>query len=301
MTKQVSREETLKQSKRAFARWGKDWKRNATENWKLFKEYEPLTGKGTGREVCVFSFGPSLKENLRDMKARKMHYRCDIMCVDKALKTLLEFGIVPKYVVLADAQVPFKYGDVDPNIVKSVTLISCITGNHEWVKHWSDNGGKVYFYYNKDAIETHKVYSECMGAKYHPTETIKGTYLIPAASNVGNSTCVLATLVLNYEAVYLMGYDYCYKMGGNYYGNDKITGDMPVDTNYKVKKHNFNNHATGLDCRGDLVQYSMNMNFSSRWLIDFFTACMKANRKLRAINLTGHGILFLPLMGELIR
>jgi hypothetical protein len=277
----VEKNETIEQSTRAFNRWKRIWDKNAKENASRWQDNEPLRGKGARRQAIVFSFGPSLERNIREVKSNNMHYDYDIICVDKALKSLVEGGIVPDYVMLCDAQVSFeKYGNVDPAVCKRATLISTITANPKWSKHWHENGGKIYFTVNKDGIGTHRRYREFLD--YREGKSIS----IPASSNVGNSAYVITTIHMGYQTVLLAGYDYSFKLDGEYYGK----ANNAKDTNFKLKKHSFNNHATAIDINYDFVQCSRNMDFSARWLTDFIVA-MERDLGITTVNITNAGIL----------
>ena len=284
MTRQVDKKETVEQSNRAFKRWASLWGENADANRKMLKPWPTLNGAGKGKGVLLFAFGPSFKDNVRQVKNQNLHHSYDVMCVDKALKELLANRIIPKYVMIADAQVNFEtYGNIDPMLCQRITLIATATSNPAWVKHWTDNGGKVYFTVNKDGIRTHKEYK-----KYFDYENGEAQ-LIPAASNVFNAAYVMASLFMGYSEILLFAADYSWKMAGKYYGNDSD----PKDTNFNVRKHSFNNHYTMIDIKNELVQVSQNMHFSSRWLIDFVSLMEREGRN-QTINCTGRGILRIP-------
>jgi len=280
--KLLEKSEVVKQSKRAKERWGELWHGNAQENSTMYQDIQGIHRKGLGKSVIVASFGPSLLENIRKIKKHNLHYDYDIICVDKAVKTFIAEGVIPNYVVISDAQVSFElYGDIDPKYCKRIKLISSITANSKWVKHWSDNQGSVYFYINKDNIRTHKEFGVYLKGKNFIT--------VPAASNVGNCAYVMASMVLNYKKIVLAGYDYSFKIFDSYYGD----GDKkPLDTNMKQNKHALYNHHTLIDINGDLVQASSNMIFSSKWLIDFVKN-MSMAKGIETINATGAGILLI--------
>lgn len=289
MERKAKKDEILKQSQRAYDRWKDIWHENARRNAACYEELPRLEGRERGKSLLLFAFGPSFKENIRDIKENGMHHEADIMCVDKALPSLLENGIVPKYVMVCDAQVNFeKYGKIDPELCKSIDLLCTITCNAKWAEYWKNNGGKSYYTVNKDNIRTHKIY----GKYLDPTKA----YFIPAASNVANSAYVIATMILGYKEIFLAAFDYSFKIKGNYYGDDS----KPKDTNYNFDKHSENNHYTMLDVNGELVQASSNMYFSARWLTDFINQVMKQGINY-TVNITGHGILHIPMQSKLLR
>lgn len=275
----LSKEEVLEQSDKAYERWKHLWEQNAIENSSRAQNNEDISRIGLDRKIFIISRGVSILDNIEGIKRHKLHYECDIMCIDKSLKICLENGILPKYCVISDAQVSFEeYGKIDPLFCKNVILFSAVTANYEWTKYWIEHGGKVYFYLNKDNIRTHHIYGKFMEGKQ--------AYLIPASSNVGNAAYVIATMLLNYKRIFLAAYDYSFSLLGEYYGAEKT---KPIDTNLKLSKKTFYNHYTMVDIAGNLVQCSHNMQFSAKWLIGFIEQMQK--RGVDTINATGAGIL----------
>jgi hypothetical protein len=61
-----------------------------------------LFGKFKGRPVVIVSAGPSLDRNIRELQG--IESRCFLVAVDTALRPLLEMGIVPHAVIIADPQ-----------------------------------------------------------------------------------------------------------------------------------------------------------------------------------------------------
>jgi hypothetical protein len=61
-----------------------------------------LFGKFLGKPMVIVSAGPSLDRNVRELQG--MEGRCLILAVDTALRPLLEAGIVPHAVIIADPQ-----------------------------------------------------------------------------------------------------------------------------------------------------------------------------------------------------
>lgn len=286
----LARDEVIEQSKRAYERWESIWHTNAEHNSKCVKQLPRIENKEVGKKCVIFAYGPSFKENIEAFVENKLHYEYDVICIDKALKSCLEYGVIPKYCIVSDAQVNFEeYGSIEPHLCRNTSLFASVTANHKWAEHWVKNGGDVYFYVNKDNIRTHHIFS-----KYIPHTQ---SYLIPASSNVGNCAYVFATLVLGYKEILLAAYDYSYYLTGDYYGNQK---KEPVDTNLKMKKHNLYNHYTTIGIDNKLVQVSHNMQFSAKWLIDFI-ANMVNQKKCLTINITGRGILRIPNQAKVKR
>lgn len=290
MSRLLGYAEVQKQSKRAFDRWGPLWHENATENKKYITSIAPLMNIGANKKVIVCGFGPSFANNIKLIKKHNLHHTHDIIVIDKALKTTLKAGIIPNYLIVADAQVSFeKYGQVPKEICERVKLIPAITANYKWAKHWHNNGGKVYFTLNKDGIRTHKIFREYF------KDTGQEPIIIPAASNVLNSAYVTAALYMQYNELLICGADYSYKLGANYYGDSS----KPKDTNLKIDKKYFCNHFSTVDINNDIVQVSVNMQFSAKWLVDLINTLLKARPNARTVNITGAGILTIPFQARL--
>ena len=275
----LSKSEIESQSNHAYERWRDLWHVNASKNAAFAEKADDIAGIGQNKKAIIFSFGTSLKENIRDIKSSKLHYECDVICIDKALKTCLVMGIIPKYCVISDAQVSFEeYGDIAPEVCARITLLSASTANYKWAEHWNKSKGKVYFYLNKDSIRTHRIFG-----KYFKD---KATYLIPAGSNVGNAAYALTALILGYRAIYLAAYNYSFPLLGDYYGEQS---EEPIDFNLKIKKKSLYNHYTMIDLAGNIVQCSHNMQFSAKWLLGFVAQMHK--KGIDTVNITGSGIL----------
>jgi hypothetical protein len=61
-----------------------------------------LLGRFKGKPLVIVSAGPSLDRNIRELQA--MESRCFLLAVDTALRPLLEMGIAPHAVIIADPQ-----------------------------------------------------------------------------------------------------------------------------------------------------------------------------------------------------
>ena len=61
-----------------------------------------LFGRFQGQPTVIVSAGPSLDRNIRELQG--MEGRCFLLAVDTALRPLLEMGIVPHAVIIADPQ-----------------------------------------------------------------------------------------------------------------------------------------------------------------------------------------------------
>jgi hypothetical protein len=197
---ELTPEQVLKQSKEAFGQWEETWKENSALNGKLLKKIgtsqKDILGSGAGRNLLIVAMGSSLERNIDLIKKNRDKF--DVMCVDKAFGKLIDHGIIPQYVVLADAK------DVN--------------GNPEWTHNWLS---KVYFYVNKDNIKSEEIFCKISGCKE----------VIPAGSNVGNTCVIFAGQVLKYDVNMLIGYDYCWYEDESYYAFEDC------DKRYWMKHH----------------------------------------------------------------
>ena len=268
----LSEKEVLEQSKSAFNQWKDVWEKHAKVNGEIARREatsnQDILFVGAGRTLLCIAYAPSFEKNIETLK--KYHNEgVDIACVDKCFKALVENGITPNYVFLADAKISYKEW-LEPVIDKTedCILISNVTANIEWTQNWK---GLQFFYVNKDNIETEKIYTKLSGVNE----------IIPASSNVGNSVLVYATQILGYEKYLLLGYDYSWKDDDNYYAfNDS-------------QKRYWMKHAQVIDVNGDMVNTSQNLIFSARWLTDFHNKIL-THHKIKMLNCSGQGILQIP-------
>lgn len=265
----LSKNEVLQQSKNAFGQWEKTWRKHSEVNGKIFQTrgvpHKEIVFDGIGKKCVCIAYAPSFEDKIEVLKENQKSC-VDILCVDKCLGKLVENDIYPKYVVIADAGIDYKTW-CEPYIDKTenITLMANINANIEWTQNWK---GPICFYVNKDNIQSEEIFSK-----------ISGCYdMIPAGSNVGNSVVIIASLLLRYDDIYLVGYDYCWGNEDNYYAfNDS-------DKRYYMK------HLQMVDAIGRLVNTSGNLHFSARWLTDFYTNCVYYEG-IKMYNCCGKGIL----------
>lgn len=269
----LSEDEVRRQSEAAFSQSGEKWKRHARLNGEIFKRngksFKELYMTGYGRILVVVGMGKSLEDQMGLLKKYQSHPNTDIVCCDKAFAPLIENGIKPKYVFLADANIkPELWLEQAEDKTTDVTLIASVCCNPEWTRRWK---GPIYFYVNKDNIKTEKIYSE-----------ISGCYdLIPASSNVGNTAVVFSTSILQYKEYLLVGYDFAWEPESNYYAfhdNDK---------RYWMKTHHIR------DNNGEPAYTSSNLLFSCRWLQDYYTGPV-LHEGMKMFNCSGRGFLKIP-------
>lgn len=266
----LNENEVLEQSRNAMRQWQATWEHNADVNGIMYRElertYKDLLYKGIGKTLLCIGFGSSYADNIETVK--KYQDNVDIACIDKCLGSLIDNGIKPKYVFLADAGVDYeKWCKPWIDKTEGIYLLTNITANPEWIANWK---GEVYFFVNKDNIQSEAIFSK-----------ISGCYeLIPASSNVGNTQVVFSTQCLGYDEYLLLGYDYGWKDDDKYYAFDEGS-----DKRYWMK------HANMVDGFGNLINTSQNLLFSAKWLSDFNTAVVQQDSRLTLTNCSGKGIL----------
>ncbi|MDD5459830.1 MAG: DUF115 domain-containing protein, partial [Phycisphaerae bacterium] len=267
----LSEEDVRLQSLAAIAQSGDKWRKHAKLNGEIYKRnkqtYHDLFSKEYGRQVIVCGMGKSLEDKIPELQ--QYANRVDILCCDKAFKILMDHGIKPKYVFLADANI--SYDEWIANAIYAsdgVTLIMSICANPEWARNWK---GPIYFFVNKDNIKSEDIFIKISGCPD----------IIPASSNVGNTAVVYATQILGYREVLLVGYDFSWEPDGNYYAfADK-------DKRFWMR------HFQLTDINGGLAFTSGNLMFSCRWLQDYYYGPLSV-AGVRMFNCSGRGILRIP-------
>lgn len=227
-----------------------------------------LRNQGIGKELVIVSMGGSFEKQVETLK--KYQHKVDIMAVDKAFVPLMEHGIRPDFVLVADAQVSFSnYCEPFLNKTKDIVLLSNVNANPDWHSNWK---GIKSFYVNKDNIESEKEFSAISGCNDQ----------IHAGSNVSNAALIYANSVLNYDKYILLGFDFCWGIGEKFYsfasGTEKLGNKSVALNNMRV-----------LDRKYEMVNCSENLWFSARWL-DMYIRTECFNKTVNASN----GILEVP-------
>ena len=266
-----------KQSLNVFGQFGEKWQKFSEINYKLpHKDAEKLRNSGIGKFMVLAAMGESVEENIELLK--KYRDRIEITTCDKGFGMLLEQGIKADYVMLCDCNIPFRWIEKYIDQTKDVKLLATPYANVEWTKAWK---GERYFFINKDAIKTERIFQKIFG----------NIRVIPAGSNVSNAMAIFwngadEKQKLNfggYENYLLIGYDYSWRYNGRYYAfNDP-----------KPKKY-YMNHQTLLDLNQNMVFSSANLVFSTRWMLSYCNAF-----KLPMINCSNRGLLDIKNKGKL--
>lgn len=247
----MSKEHNLKNSENCYAQWGDIWDEHA----KFAATYEQkdmsiFKSSGIGRVAVAIGNGYSFEENIETIKKYKNNI--DVIVCDKALGHCLRNGIVPKFVTLSDCRVNAeKYLAPYLDQIKETYLLANVCSNPDW---WVQDKWKgIYFHVNMDVLGLEKRYQELSGC---PT-------LIPAATNVSNTSVVLLTQFANqrnpvnfmeYDKIILVGYDFSWK--NNYYAFDQDGGG----------KSRYMQQTYMIDAAGRHVFSSPNLLHSAQWL-----------------------------------
>lgn len=266
----LSNKEVVSQSERVYAQFGKKWNDFSHFNFKLdHRNTEELKNIGIGKVLLMVAMGESTEALLPTIKENRHLF--DLVTNDKCFGLLMDNGITPDYVMLCDANVPFKFFEPYIEKSKNVKLISTVYGNIEWTEKWK---GDRYFYINRDSIQSELEFLKIFG---------NDTRMIPAGSNVSNAMVTFFNGADNrvninwagYERYLLVGFDYSWRPDGNYY----------AFLDPKPKRH-YMNHRTLIDLYGHVAFTSENLLFSAKWLVSYVTSF-----KLPVVNCSERGIL----------
>lgn len=243
----MDQQEVLQQSVNAYEQWKDLWRYNSgTVPGSPNKiPMAALRNHGFGKQLVVVSMGGSFEKQVEVLK--QYQDKVDILAVDKAFVSLMERGIKPDFVLIADAQVSFPcYCEPFIKDSKDIVLISNVNGNPEWHMNWK---GVKTFYVNRDNLKSEVEFSRISGI---PDQ-------IHAGSNVSNAALIYSNSVLNYDRYILLGFDFCWEVGGKFYsfahGNEKMGDKTTALNNMRVLDRNLN-----------MVNSSENLWFSCRWL-----------------------------------
>lgn len=247
-----------KQSINAYKQHRDIWVKNANTmaNYPM-RSMDELQLTGIGKAIVAVANGASFEEQIETLKKHKKNV--DFVACDKTLGHLLDAGISPTYVVVCDARVNYEtYMEKWKDQLQDSILIINVCANPKWAMN--GNWKQKYFFVNKDV----------MGYEKEFIEITKCPNVVTAGTNVSNMMIVLLTQcdnerrrnLMGYDKIILSGFDYCWKMGGNYYAFDKEGGG----------KTYYMRHIYGLSPSGEMIYTSGNLNTSADWLNDYVSA-----------------------------
>lgn len=253
----MNTEQITLQSKSAYNQWCVQWREHAKVHSKFkMKSMLRFENVGVGRSILCVANGYSFEENIETIKENAKH--CDILCCDKTLGHLLDHGIEPTYCMVCDANVNYEiYMEKYKDKLKNTILFINACANPKWSHNgnWKD----IYFFINKDIIESEKEFCELSGCPN----------VIPAGTNVSNAMVILITQSDNtgrrnffgYDKIALIGYDYSWKFGGKYYAFDEDGGGKA-----QYMKHSYIYFPSGA-----FGYTSGNLTFSCSWMHKYIT------------------------------
>ena len=126
-----------KRSIRTLAKLKDLWEDNIKANRPYIKhDISELWNESQIIDGSLISAGPSLKNNIKEIKTRNK----EICCVDMAAKYCVDNGIIPKYIVCSEAKPD---GAKIFNYNYDIPLLCDVVTNPEIIKMWK---GKKYFY-----------------------------------------------------------------------------------------------------------------------------------------------------------
>lgn len=260
----MNRDAIVAQSKAAYGQWKDQWAEHATAHAAFpQKSLSDFELSGIGKAVVLVGNGASFERQIDVIK--RYQHNVDVVACDKTLGHLLNHGIVPKYVILCDANVSYeKYLEPWKDQLDRTILFSNVCGNPKWT-HAKNQHGKtiwkdIYFFVNMDVLGTEKEFGKLSGCPN----------VIPAATNVSNAMVVFMTQsddsgrknFFGYDKIILVGYDYSWLVDGSYYAFEKDGGG----------KHHYMRHVTTLNEEGQLCFTSNNLAFSAEWLSTYCKA-----------------------------
>lgn len=269
-------DQIVKQSWAAFNQWEHQWKEHALAASKFpMKDLSHFQSRGAGRACLLIGNGASFEREIETIK--KYAHLVDIMVCDKALGHCIENGITPTYCLVADANVSYeKYLEPWKDKLHNTILFQSVCANPKWIDGANWKG--TYFYCVKDAIETEKIFQKISGCPN----------IVAAGTNVSNSMLIFLTQCDNqrrenyfgYDKYLLIGYDYSWKIDGNYYA---------FDHDGKGKRY-YMRHNYGRTIGGDICVTSNNLAFSLKWIEKYIEAF-----KLPVIQCSKDSVLQTPL------
>ena len=138
LEKLIKRNKQKKQiNDNTYKKFGKLWINNTCKNFSHFKMHQginPLKDCMKGKNACVIAAGPTLSEILPHLK--EIQKRCVLICVDTALKTVLNYGIVPEFTVMVDPQYwnarHLDFAQTSNTILITESAVYPSVFNHKW-------------------------------------------------------------------------------------------------------------------------------------------------------------------------
>jgi 2-polyprenyl-3-methyl-5-hydroxy-6-metoxy-1,4-benzoquinol methylase len=187
------------------------WTKNTIANMDTIADFDNIWNLPDclGKAIIVVGASPTIKEDCKYLKDLPEHYV--VICVNSALKLLLDNGIKPHYVVAVDGNpVLGKHLDVG-DASKELTLISCNSVSPEVFKVWKGNVVITPYMALKD-----KDVKEWVRKKFKKES--------PSGGNAFNNAVGIAAFAMKTSIIVFMGNELSWK-GKNYYADKSSFND----------------------------------------------------------------------------
>lgn len=266
----------LKRSIRTVAKRKREWLSNVKDNYPFIKrDLSDLWLDQNYPEIINVAAGPSLNHDLD--KIRELQNGRELICVDAALKFLLQNGIVPNYVISSDAspKIVDMLDGIDKRILKGTKLILNVIAHPKLPILWD---GEIYWFVM--ANQFYDLDNRAMIQNLHSLISRIGTKLVPGG-NVSSVALGFSLSVRNADKVYLFGHDFCWKKDmycGGYYPNlaqERMEDEKKAGTIFET----VNNH-------GESVLTNLSLKEFANWHNDVIMCAGN-----RVVNCTSSTIL----------
>ena len=192
------------------------WLANAHANRaRVTREIGELWLDENPKHGVLIAAGPSLAASLPELLAldRATH---EIVCVDMALSFLVRNGLIPDYVICADAS-PEIAATLDvPLLEARVPLLLQVTADPETGKNWQ---GPVYWFVAMSNVKDGDA-GQWMQAQHEKASGVS-SFLVPGG-NVGSLGLSFLAGVRACPRILLYGHDFCWKSPDVFYcGGDR--------------------------------------------------------------------------------
>ncbi len=212
------------------------WSENAHANRPRIKNWVQSLWLDCGVKTGVLiAAGPSLEKSIEEIRAldRKTH---EIVAVDMALEHLLDSGVMPDYVICADASAEIAATIDLPNAPRSAALLLSVTVRPETGAKWP---GPVFWY-----CLASNVFDRDLGKwmqQDHAAASGVPSFLVPG----GNVASLGLSFLLGVRAapkVLLYGHDFCWTDDDRFYAggvraglaSERIRQETEAGTVFKV-------------------------------------------------------------------
>jgi len=180
----------------------KMWKDNAMANHETFKKHGWATefqDSHEGQTVIMLGGSPSMKKQFDKLRGLQNDPDFVMVGISSGLKILLENGIKPKYVMIADADPAIArfWEGMDMEMTKDITLIANLCTAPNMIETWKGDIKFVGIFTDNDRLE------KKIKKKYKPVNGIG--HFFPALGSQYNIGSAMAYLVFGARVVIFVG------------------------------------------------------------------------------------------------